>query len=69
MKKIWLLFLILIQLFSCQEEDNLCEETKDGSGICYEIYRPIWDCHGKTYGNDCEAESFGITEYTLGACQ
>ncbi|WKN43225.1 protease inhibitor Kazal-type [Tunicatimonas pelagia] len=69
MKKIALLLLLSIHFLSCEEEDRFCQETKDGSGACYDVYRPVCGCNGKTYGNDCVAESFGITEYTSGECE
>lgn len=36
--------------------------------ICPAVYAPVCSSFGITYGNDCEAECAGVTEYTYGEC-
>ncbi|MFN6945158.1 MAG: Kazal-type serine protease inhibitor family protein [Cytophagaceae bacterium] len=60
------LFLVIILFSSCKKE---CQSTtwKENCN-CITIHDPVCGCDGKTYGNSCEAECQGITEYRKGAC-
>ena len=40
---------------------------EEGSCICPAIYQPVC-ANEKTYGNSCEAECAGITEFSKGEC-
>ena len=71
-----LIYFTLVIIFlsigiSCKEEDS--EEMEciehEQKGACITLYEPVCGCNGKTYGNSCEAESRGITEYAEGACE
>ena len=58
---------ILCCLTNCKKTD--CKEKPRDDRFCTQQIDPVCGCNGKTYGNACEAESYGITEYTMGECQ
>jgi hypothetical protein len=46
-----------------------CVETAAKADcMCYEIYKPVCGCNGKTYSNDCVARCQNITEFKEGEC-
>ena len=48
---------------------NTCVETPSKADcMCYEIYKPVCGCNGKTYGNDCVARCQNITDFKEGEC-
>lgn len=51
----------------CKKECS-CVENPNPSCVCDMSYEPVCGCNGKTYGNACEAECAGITDYEEGEC-
>lgn len=63
-------FLLLLALVSCKKDQPDCQElAQPEARPCYKILKPVCGCNGKTYANDCIAESYGITRYTPGECK
>jgi Kazal-type serine protease inhibitor domain len=48
--------------------DNCLEKAMKTDCVCYEIYKPVCGCNGKTYSNDCIARCQNITQFKEGAC-
>ena len=63
--------MLLTALISCKKETTVnadCVEKLREGVVCTLQYAPVCGCNNKTYGNACEAESFGIVKYTNGEC-
>jgi hypothetical protein len=52
---------------TCQAADTLgtCAKRPD---ICYQLYKPVCGCDGKTYSNDCERSHSRISKSHDGPC-
>ena len=59
-KHLTLLLFIGLTFWNC--------EDKDLPNACNDMYAPVCGSGGVTYGNDCYAESAGVTEWTEGEC-
>jgi hypothetical protein len=56
---------------TCQKTrilDECLEKVLKSDCVCYEIYKPVCGCNGKTYPNDCVARCQNITKFKEGAC-
>lgn len=64
------LLFVVVLFAQCNKKrtaDN-CTENLKSDCICPTVYEPVCGCNNVTYGNSCEAECHGITDYTTGKC-
>ena len=71
MTKIHIILLVILSILiftQCKKDSNTYVEKINPACMCTEQYEPVCGCNGITYGNACQAECFGIINYTLGEC-
>ena len=63
-------FLFLLMLYACPntEEGCLAKARQDPTQVCIQLYDPVCGCNNITYSNACIAESWGINQFSQGAC-
>lgn len=63
-------FLLLLLLYACPkaEEDCQANATQGPAIVCIQLYEPVCGCNNITYSNACIAESWGIDQFSQGAC-
>ncbi len=69
MQKLKLIFCLCLPLsiIACDKETT-CQQGEKKAIFCTQQYQPVCGCNNKTYGNSCEAEADGITNFTNGEC-
>lgn len=62
---------VLLVASTCKKTtptNNCVERPMKADCMCYEIYKPVCGCNGKTYANDCIARCQNITNFKDGEC-
>ena len=66
----YLFIVLLIGFWGCEDNEDCIDESKiSDASICTEEAQPVCGCDGLTYGNACNAEKAGVTDWTDGECE
>lgn len=56
-------------VLGCSSDQDSCQVLETRKDVaCVEIYAPVCGCNNRTYSNNCEAEAWGIDDYSQGEC-
>jgi hypothetical protein len=67
--KVFLVCIVCAQFIGGACTKTECKESVRKDCMCTAHYDPVCGCNNKTYGNSCEAECHGITDYKKGECK
>ena len=67
-KPFYVLFLLMLYACPKVEEDCQANASQDPTLVCIQIYDPVCGCNNMTYSNACIAKSWGVNQFSQGAC-
>lgn len=60
---------ILISILSCNSKEDDCKALYSRQDVaCTREYVPVCGCNNRTYSNSCEANAWGIEDFSVGEC-